>query len=344
MLGACLGAPAIFYGVSFLAENAFSSALFVGTILFLAVVFSITIFLLRDRILQGIWGTAKTELTDVIEPFGQAIQSSIELDKSRAVESGAEFVKRLAARYSWLTAVSWMLTILFALIASFAAFTTAALMYRQNILLDTQNTLFKSQNELIIKQNSAIDRQTKIVKTEVMPQLVIDAAQLKLNGEERASTDRITVVNRGAVITEVHSSFCVFFRLSLVPKSPTHPRFGNKIEKVVPVNGYYDGTAVSPNGIGQLLQIDGIRNNIRRSDLARAFVQLAKEKGYYGELRVQRFLRLAYRDQLGERHEEYFYIDVIQGSERLLVEDGKRKFAEWMQGFQMLQQKANLIQ
>ena len=321
------------YGFDFIADII---AILLIVLAFFVIVLLVLICLInrnKDRILKPLFKITETQLEAIIDPMKQAVTHIIAGKTADTIANGADFLRILLAHYSWFTLQRWMITVILGLLAVFAGLATSALMFRQNSLLldqnhklDLQNFQFQQQNQLIKSQNDSIDLQIKIAKQQVLPQFVISAKQLQEPGEENASHDKMVVDNSGAVVSELHGTTAIFLDVELYYRQPKR---GDPIKKRIAINGYYAATGHSPQGQGQMLTMIGNRNNERASVLSRDFSAYVKEYGMYGFVEVKRYLKLWYRDQLGEQHTNYYFVPLIFGAHTISKDEGKAIFLQW---------------
>jgi hypothetical protein len=312
------------FGLDFFADNVKSiTAAFIGLVLVVCIA-GLLLVIFRDTILTALFKTAETRLEALAEPVAKAVKHAAARDSDAAIDSGKEFVQMLLARHAWLSARRWMMATIVALLAGFAGLATSVLMFRQNELLsnqnaklDAQNLQIEAQTKLLTAQNDSMLLQTKIAELQVIPQFTVTATQSKEPGEDKASQDKILIDNLGAVVQELDSEFAVFLYVELF-FSPPRPKEPIRIR--IPVNGYYTATGVRAAGKGQMLTIHGNRNNEKLITLDRAFGEYAKSKGMLaGFVEVERYIRLSYRDGLGNPHLDFYFVQLVYGA-RLLTQ------------------------
>lgn len=202
-----------------------------------------------------------------------------------------------------------------------------------NNLAKNSNELARIQADSAAKQTELLDLQTKIAMQQVVPQFVIAAKQIA-DESGFATEDQIVVRNVGGVVRELYCDDAVFLEVELYHQNP---REGNPIKKRLPLNGYYAAIVHNPEGQGQVLTLIGNKNNKRAIDLERAFGKLTESNGLFGFTELRRYLRLRYRDMLGEHHEDFFYVPLTFGAHKLTEEEGKLEFDEHSKGIGSLQ-------
>lgn len=202
-----------------------------------------------------------------------------------------------------------------------------------NELAKNSNELAETQAELAAKQTELFDLQTKIALQQVLPQFVISAKQIA-DETGFATEDKIVVRNAGGVVRELHCEHAVFLEVEIYYRNPHE---GGPIKKRLPLNGYYAATVHNPEGEGQVLTLLGNKNNKRAVNLDRDFGILAEANGLYGFTKLLRYVRLRYRDMLGEQHEDFYYVPLIFGAHKLTEEEGKLAFDTHSKGIRDLQ-------
>lgn len=228
----------------------------------------------------------------------------------------------MAAVRTWLTRNKIFFETLSATLLAAMAFTVS---FIANDISADSNAIARLQTKLAERQTELAELQTTIALQQVLPQFVITAEQT-LNGDKTASMDHIIIRNVGGVVRELVCDHAVFLGVQLYPARATP---GPAIQTNVPLIGYYSATIHSPDGDEMELEIrGGEENNSRAGRLVMEFGDLTAARGMNGHLEIRRYLRLRYRDAIGEEHEEHFFVPLIFGARQLSAEEGRDVFAE----------------
>ncbi len=183
-------------------------------------------------------------------------------------------------------------------------------------------SIASSQKTLAEKQTELLDLQTKIALQEVIPQFVITADQVT-DDTGFATDDRLVVRNIGGVVRELHCEHAVFLDIKLYYRTP---REGKPIKKWIALNNYYAATLHDARGEGPVLTLVGENNNKLAVQLKRDFAQQAEANGMFGSAERRRYLRLKYRDMLGNEHDDFYFVPMIFGAHHLTPEEGESQF------------------
>ena len=179
------------------------------------------------------------------------------------------------------------------------------------------------------EQSQLLEIQTGVAIQSVLPHFVITARQEKSSSSaSRYDEDKIRVSNEGAVIHNFRCQSAVIFSVETYNWSDRQ-----KNEKNFFVNGYYVGEGYTARGEGLLVTVEGLRNNARFLDLHREFSKKCKSKGLFGNIEMERFLHISYRDQLGKDHTEFYFIPLIYGATCIPDSKGKSIFRQKKESF-----------
>lgn len=99
----------------------------------------------------------------------------------------------------------------------------------------------------------------------------------------------------------------------------------------IPINGYYDATLHNPEGQGQVITLIGYKNNQRLAQIERDFRKYTETMGLYGFIQIHRYVRLIYRDLLGDEHVDYYFVPLIYGAHLLSEDEGISIFEAYNQ-------------
>lgn len=168
---------------------------------------------------------------------------------------------------------------------------------------------------------------TEIQRQQVIPQFVI-REELQLDPEKQVPVeDKITVSNKGGLAYDLFHQCAVFLNVSCQKVGEENR------EKRVAINGYYGLSASHGEGTGLMLTISGDNNHTKYVQLEREYRQLLGEKHRVGVAKIERYLRLTYRDVLGNEHTDYYEVKPNHAAGRLDSENGKAIFDEHRNGF-----------
>jgi hypothetical protein len=201
-----------------------------------------------------------------------------------------------------------------------------------NQLTIKSNEIADSQNKLMAKQTELIELQSQIALQELVPQFVITAKQIP-DETGYAVDDSIFVQNLGGIVREIDCYHAVFLEVEFYHQDP---KKGEPKKKWMPLVGYYVASVPNPVGKGEVWVLMGNRNNERAVNLDRDFGKLAEKHGLIGFAKVYRYLRLKYRDMLGNQQTDYYYVPMIFGAYKITAQEGESIFnthrlAKWIE-------------
>src|SRR6267142_2156007 len=179
---------------------------------------------------------------------------------------------------------------------------------------------------LAIKQNKLTQTQTEIARTQALPQFVVNLKQIYDPMAEKYTEDQIVATNQGGLVQELDCNFVVFIDTGYLVHADSR-------QKLLPLDGYYNGIFLTGEGSGKVVTIKGINNTGKFSQLASQISEVAQAKGVICTVELKRYIRLRYRDVFGEKHVKYYYVPPIFGGNVLDEPEGKSLFDKYEQGF-----------
>ena len=183
------------------------------------------------------------------------------------------------------------------------------------------------QLDIASKQTQLLNLQTKIALQQILPQFVIKAVQI-LDETGYASDDRLIIKNVGGIVKELKSEHAVFFEVEIYFRGGLN---GDPVTLEIPITGYYDATMHNPEGQGKVITLIGYKNNQRAAQIERDFRKYTEAKGLYGFIQIHRYVRLIYKDMLGDEHVDYYFVPLIYGAHLLSQEEGRTIFETYKQ-------------
>ncbi|SMP41286.1 hypothetical protein SAMN06265222_101558 [Neorhodopirellula lusitana] len=187
VLGVIAAIPIVLFGFRFFEENTIPLVVgFAGFLIAVCLLFGV-LFFFRDRILMFAFKTTQTNLEEAVSLIGSSIHHVASGNSNDAINDVTHVSRILAARYSYFAVRRWMLATVFGLLASFAAFASCALLYRQNSILVLQDKKLGEQNELLKAEQTLIKRQ-------LTPRISVVTGGAD---ENDANIPSITILNNG---------------------------------------------------------------------------------------------------------------------------------------------------
>jgi hypothetical protein len=188
------------------------------------------------------------------------------------------------------------------------------------ILVTTAQTIF------IFKQARLMDMQTKVGKQQSLPQFIIrrvvfsDPNYKKYYDKHYITDEWIEITNLGGVFYNLQSSEVVILEIEY--QYNLQPWKSSKTIQI-PVFGYYF-TEEPPKNKGRFY-IKGNHNLVKFYDLQKDLRTLAGED--YAFLSQKTYLKLTYRDLLGDLHNDYYEINYSSSEGKLIsLKEGKTIF------------------
>lgn len=146
--------PVSLVGLRILADHV--TSLLVGSMVALVVIGSlgVLLFLFRRRLFRGAIG----DLPAVYAPLPEAVAAARSGRTADAFEAVERSAKQWVRWYGWVSLRGWIIRVMVALVAGFAALLGSVLLWEQNRLVTEQNALIAKQNAFFqeqIRQDSA---------------------------------------------------------------------------------------------------------------------------------------------------------------------------------------------
>jgi len=180
-----------------------------------------------------------------------------------------------------------------------------------------------SQVFLAVKQKELTEAQLIVAKQTISPSIHATVTQVRDSETGRYSEEELRVYNIGGPALAAEASNAVWLHVKLYPEDESK----QPIEREFAMSGYFSATAVTEDPEGLMFTSMGHHNNQKLVDFNVRFTQFAERYGYYAEISLSRFVRVSYRDSLGQLHTDYFSVAPVRGAQELDSEAGKTKFA-----------------
>jgi hypothetical protein len=164
-------------------------------------------------------------------------------------------------------------------------------------------------------------------RAEALPQLRFSLGYSYDDSAKRLNREVIKLSNDGGPLTELAFGDAIFFDIEIWnANSP-----GEKTSHVlIPVDGYYGLTGISSEQKGDLVDDHGTPTGEGQWDkyirLSRELRTRAEGLGNLANIELRRFARVSYKDLLGDMHEDYFEVEVMNETRKLTIEDGRSWF------------------
>lgn len=137
------------------------TTLFVGALIASMILLTLA-FILKDRMLKFILGSAQSSLSDVLNSLVDAGDAAISGEKDRAKAEIKAAMTAMLAWYSWVNFYRWVLATGVAILLAFAAFTGSVLLFEQNAKLQAQTDILQIQTNQIGNQNRLLANQNEL--------------------------------------------------------------------------------------------------------------------------------------------------------------------------------------
>ncbi len=174
------------------------------------------------------------------------------------------------------------------------------------------------------RTNQLGEFQADIARQAMMPQIYVHAEQHKSGKLTNYDEDIIYIENQGKPLREFHSQHLVVFKLKYNTYPSGQPSETANIEFFV--SGYYNNTFKIPTTTGLLAKIGGGRNYAYFSQLQEDLSEDLASNRDFAYLSLERYVRISYKDQLNQRHTEYYKVEFVGGAEEIDLDQGKDLF------------------
>jgi uncharacterized protein YjbI with pentapeptide repeats len=176
--GVAAGVLVAFSGFGYLEDQAaLIVTVFLSALLVIMLV-GIIIFAARRIIWERLFGYADVQIEQMATPLANIAESAAARDPAAATTAARDFVTLAFARYAWITTRRWIITSLTALIAAMAALAGTALLFKQNLLIETQSGLLKEQNQRIAEQSKLLEQQVQLAEADRNAQVAAGITQI----------------------------------------------------------------------------------------------------------------------------------------------------------------------
>lgn len=153
--------------------------------------------------------------------------------------------------------------------------------------------------------NQIVANQTEIMKSERLPVLYLNVAQIYDPNTKNYTQDELSIYNVGGPLSEFNFKEAVFFKIAY-GRPP-----GEMKTALVPLIGYYSTGFVTNNPTGELAQLVNYEvtegNNYKAVHTSWAFSDFASKKNALGFADIARYVKVTYKDVFGETHNEFYF-------------------------------------
>lgn len=182
-----------------------------------------------------------------------------------------------------------------------------------------------SQCSIAIKQNKLTDIQTKIAEEKASPHFIIEIYR-ELNEENHLLSESLRIRNEGEIVLEPKVEWATYLTASITNDNQENKQIN------IPYQ-YYDYISPSFSEGKGLIYIIGGNKNVERlnQDTMKIEKKLKEENINNIDLHglIFSYVEIHYKNIIGEKHVDYFYIAPIHGSVKLESEEGERIFKKY---------------
>lgn len=167
--------------------------------------------------------------------------------------------------------------------------------------------------------------QTQVALLQAMPRFDVVFNQQYDGFKQKYTDNEVNIYNRGGSFTNFSSSDVVVLEVKYMGKDFTEKHLQ------VFVYGYFTAEFVSPSSSqGLLAQFTGNNNNLKKIDLEQGIGKYAKSHGLeYALIDVKQYVRMRYKDILGEDQTQYYDIPCVGPAEPIDIAKGKTVFKDY---------------
>ncbi len=178
IFGIIISIPFVIFGTSYFSDNITTLAVITITAVIISSVLSLTVLVKREWILKKIYGTAKTEIDDIVTSVKTLMHDILTKETGEYVHSAESIIRKISARYTWVTTRKWMVNVTIGILAVFAGLAGSALIFKQNTLLNKQNNLLIDHGDKLKKQNSLLDTQNQLSEASRRSSLIFELTSI----------------------------------------------------------------------------------------------------------------------------------------------------------------------
>jgi hypothetical protein len=154
-------------------------------------------------------------------------------------------------------------------------------------------------------QTNLTEAQLEVAKIQIAPRIHTRITTLKDPVSNFVNEEVLEIENVGAPALYTNVESRVLMIASLNKKTS-----GEKYDSQFFISGYYGITYPTQETQGILFTIKGDKNNNQRmANLCREFREAADVAGFYGDLKLERYVHVSYKDSLENNVEEYFLVE-----------------------------------
>lgn len=151
--------------------------------------------------------------------------------------------------------------------------------------------------------NQIASYQTDIMKSEHLPIIHLDIAQIYDPSTKNYTRDELIISNLGAPLSEFETEEAIFFKVGYS---------NHKDGKIalIPLYGYYNAIFLTGNATGELVTFlnDEVAegNKYRAVHMSSEYNDFVQKRNGYGFANLVRYVRVSYKDIFGEIHKEFY--------------------------------------
>ena len=175
-----------------------------------------------------------------------------------------------------------------------------------------------------IQTKDISDRQAVIAERQLQPTITAELSYGFVHGDARSQF--VTVSNVGGPASNLSVDVATLLDVRYVRPG------GDAGTIVAALTNYYSAQGDTGQPTGVIATADGIGSNAREVNLEVGAAKLQRATGFVLDVGLDQYARVAYTDELGDRHLEYFRVDPVTGGRTLPSSEGARAFAKWQAG------------
>lgn len=169
--------------------------------------------------------------------------------------------------------------------------------------------------------------QLEVAKIQIAPRIHPRIITYKDSVSSLFNEEVLEIENVGAPALNTDVESKVLMIASLVKKTS-----GEKYDSQFFIGGYYGTTLHTKKTQDILVRIIGDKNNQRMANFDREFRAAADVAGFSGEIKLERYVHVSYKDSLENNVEEYFLVEQF-GTQRITAESWQTIVADFTKSF-----------
>ena len=190
LIGILIGVLFSMFGIEIIAENIKILVIIFISIVLIFTFFFVIIYLSRDSINNYIFQKKDQYVTSTKEELSDLCEAIIETDHSKIRTTSSTLISRASEWYLWLNYRKLVLSAISILFLTFGSLLGAALLFKQNNIIDKQTSILNKQSELIADQNKRLEQQTYLQEAERRSSLVYMFSDIMESMDDEIKTNK----------------------------------------------------------------------------------------------------------------------------------------------------------